>query len=621
VIPRLFVVLVLVLVACRSETGDSGSPSSSNTVGPGPGVGGSGAGGAAGGFGGQEVGGGGSGASAGGGIGGGFITGNVILQGTVLTPDTFFDGQVLIEGDTITCVAPGVACEGMDPGATVVDTGAVIAPGLIDTHNHILFDIFDEDDWSLNIPATCSVTSDCSASSYCGPGDCACVSGACYYTDHDEWPLEREYGLMLDYKQCLEDASQGKPVWCPLSFDGPGSVKCEMHKWGELKGIAAGTTSIVGLPGTTSGCVASVARSVDVSQNDLGEDKIQTSALFPPSASSANGVCANYTDGDTNAYLIHVAEGVTANALNEFSQLFSMTTPPGCLYAPQTTITHGTALGAAEFAQMAAAGMKLTWSPASNVALYGTTTDIPAALAAGVLVSLGPDWSMGGSQNLLDELRFARSWSNANWAGLLSNEDLVHMVTTNAAAVLALSNRIGRLEAGMLADVIVIDGNTADPYAAVVDATPASVDLVMVGGVVLYGSTFYQPLMPAAPGCDPLTVCGASKLVCVAESDSANKLDQTFPEIESALQAGLSTLDAVTPLAPSACNNACSATQECFLRTSVPQVPAGMCAAACGAGQACFQTSANGFGCLSINVCSDAKTNNMAPLTPLVKCP
>ena len=39
---------------------------------------------------------------------------------------------------------------------------------------------------------------------------------------------------------------------------------------------------------------------------------------------------------------------------------------------------------------MAAYGMKLTWSPKSNVALYGATTDIPAALAAGVLVSLAP---------------------------------------------------------------------------------------------------------------------------------------------------------------------------------------------------------------------------------------
>src|SRR5690606_36511655 len=120
----------------------------------------------------------------------------------------------------------------------------------------------------------------------------------------------------------------------------------------------------------------------------------------------------------------------------------------------QTTITHGTAFGPPEFGQMAAAGMKLTWSPASNVSLYGTTTDIPAAIAAGLTISLAPDWSMGGSPNLLEELRFADAWDDAHFGDVLSAEDLVAMVTTNAAAVLALSDTIGRLAPGYMADLV-----------------------------------------------------------------------------------------------------------------------------------------------------------------------
>src|SRR6266478_2316444 len=70
-----------------------------------------------------------------------------ILIGTIVTPDAIIDGEVLIHANTIECVDVGAACQGLAvaAGATVIDTHGIIAPGLIDTHNHILFDIFDND--------------------------------------------------------------------------------------------------------------------------------------------------------------------------------------------------------------------------------------------------------------------------------------------------------------------------------------------------------------------------------------------------------------------------------------------------------------------------------------------
>lgn len=445
----------------------------------------------------------------------------ILLLGTVVTPDVAFDGQVLVEGSLITCVAPGLGCAGQvgAVGATIIDTKGVIAPGLIDTHNHILFDVFDNDDW---LPAQ-------------------------VYADHDDWPNEPRYKAMLDVKQCLEDASQGKPAWCPATYDGPGSLKCEMDKWGELKGMIAGTTSIVGLPGTTSACFGSLARTVDAVQNGLGQDKIQTSALFPPSKSAADGVCANFATAKTEAYLIHVGEGTNASALAEFIKLGTVSTTPGCLYAPQTTITHGTAFTATEFAQMSAAGMKLTWSPASNVALYGVTTNIPAALDANVLVALAPDWSMGGSQNLLDEMRFADAWDDAHFTDRLKAKDIVAMTTKNAASVLALSAKIGTLSVGALADLMVVGRTKADAFASIVNARPKDVRLTMIGGRVLYGDAALQPAAPALPGCEALDVCGTPKFVCVAEATATTKLDQTLVQIKSALEAAMVDVDAVTP--------------------------------------------------------------------------
>ena len=443
----------------------------------------------------------------------------ILLRGTIVTPEVVVEGEVLVEGSLLTCV--DTTCSAMPGalGATIIETYGIISPGLIDTHNHILFDIFDGDDW---FPAQ-------------------------VYQDHDQWPTEPKYMAMLDVKQCLVNDSQGKPAWCAQTPYGTpaGSLRCEVDKWGELKGLISGTTSIVGLAGTTAACFGSLTRSVDAAQNGLGQDKIQTSALFPPSSPST--VCQNFTAGTTDAFLVHVGEGTDAKALGEFARLTSITTPPGCLDAPQTAITHGTAFTSTEFTAMAQAGMKLIWSPQSNVSLYGQTADIPTALAVGVRVAIAPDWSMGGGQNMLDELRFADRWDNAHWSDRLAAKDLVTMGTLHAAQAIALDGKLGKLEVGHLADLAVFAGDVTKPYDAIVAAHPKAVRLVMVGGVVLYGDRVLQAAGPALPGCETLDICGAPKFLCAATSDPANKLGQTSAQIEAALGQALTDADALTP--------------------------------------------------------------------------
>jgi hypothetical protein len=450
------------------------------------------------------------------------------------------------------------------------------------------------------------------------------VDNICRYKNHTQWTKEAEYGVMMDYKQCLEDASQGKPVWCPPTYKGDGRVRCEMNKYGELKGLIAGTTSIVGLPGTTAPCFSSLSRSIDLPQNGLSGDKIQTSAIFPPTASSASGVCTNYTDGKTDAYLIHVGEGVDDVALKEFTTLFTLTTPQGCLYAPGTAITHGTSFGKTEYEAMASAGMKLTWSPRSNVSLYGTTNDLALAIEAGVTISLGPDWSLGGSRNILEEMKFAKWWDDNHYGSILTTKDIVEMTTSNAASVLALSNTLGRLAPGYKADLVVVGGDTSVPYDALVAAWPSTVRLVMVGGVVLYGDNQLEVAGPSNPGCEALDVCGRAKFLCTAESSSANLLNQTFVQIRDNLNAALKDLDSIPVLPASDCNPACGADEECYKRTVMSVVDASLCPTACGAGEQCFQRAQSGnnmYGCMTTNACSPKRGNGYHPVTPLFACP
>jgi hypothetical protein len=433
----------------------------------------------------------------------------LLLRGVVVTPDQVFDGEVLVQGDTITCAA--ASCGAAD---IVVDTHGAIFPGLIDTHNHILFDIFDETDWSPTMS----------------------------YANHNQWTNEARYGAMVDCKQYLNGEGSS-----PVDYG------CEMDKYGELKGLVAGTTSIVGAANPANrACYGSLARTIDQTPNGLGADKIQVATLFP-ATSAADGVCNNFASGSTDAYVIHVGEGVDQTALKEFDTLGTVTTTDGCLYSPKTTIVHGAALGATQLDVMAQHQMSLVWSPRSNVFLYGAGTDftktanIPLAISKGINVALAPDWSIGGSQNVLDELRFADQVDNTVWGNQLTPEMLVKMVTKNAAHALGLDAVLGSIAAGKKADLMVIGGDVCNPYDALLASTPASVRLVMVGGVVLYGDAALKTLGPANPGCEDLDVCGTSKFACVAKANgtATDKLGQTYANITKVIDDGLTAYDAL----------------------------------------------------------------------------
>lgn len=445
----------------------------------------------------------------------------LLLRGTIVTPGIAFAGEVLVVGDLITCV--DLDCSGAPDAAlaSIVETHGIVMPGMIDTHNHILFGIFDETDWSpMQV-----------------------------YQNHNQWTNEARYGAVVDTKQYL-NGEAGSPI----------NVNCELDKYGELKALVAGTTSVLGAANPANKtCYRTLARTIDQSANGLCggyppgtcPDQIQVSTLFPPSG--ADAICANLNDGSTDAFFVHTGEGTNAAALNEFTQLFTTSTTDGCLFHTGTTIVHGTALGATEFDSMAANGMGLVWSPASNVFLYGggtdftKTTNIPLALSEGITVALAPDWSMGGSQNLLDELRFADMVDDSQWSDILSPADLVGMVTANAAELLALQANLGELAVGKLADITVIGLEGATPYDAILAAKPEHVRMTIVGGIVLYGDDQLEPLAPQNPGCEALDICGTDKFVCVATTGgtTTNLFGQTLAEITTNLGTELAAYDAL----------------------------------------------------------------------------
>lgn len=424
----------------------------------------------------------------------------LVIRGRVVTPTgVLATGEALVQGGTLACVAASCASRTGYAGATVIETGGIVYPGLVNTHDHPQYDFLPP--WT---PPT-----------------------------------------LYPYSDAWQGAAAYRAVTEPLR-NNEADHTCAMLKWGELRGIVAGVTSVQGALNRTC-ATRTLARNLEYGADFGGVDTHRTNTLGIASVASADAATLRRAmdAGEVTAYFLHLAEGVNETAWREWGMLVARN-----LLAPPLVAIHGTALGRPEFDAMASARARLVWSPRSNLVLYGRTTDVGAALDAGVAVALAPDWTPTGSANLLEELRFARGVSRGALGGRLSARDLVEMATSRAAQVVDRP-QVGSLVEGRYADLMVIPDRGCDAYESLVDAPTADVRLVVLGGRVLYGDAAVVDALPAAARarCEPVTFCGQAKRACVALADTANELDRTLAQIEAELRA-FSTPFALVPRCP-----------------------------------------------------------------------
>jgi 5-methylthioadenosine/S-adenosylhomocysteine deaminase len=309
-------------------------------------------------------------------------------------------------------------------------------------------------------------------------------------------------------------------------------------KYGEIRALLSGVTTIQGTsPG--SSCVGVLVRNAEnQNQLNLPASQIRTYIL---DISSFKGT-VNWSI--TKSFVVHIAEGAQGDApsLKEFQILQDKH-----LLTASTAIIHGTAFGDAEFQKMAQAGAKLIWSPESNLRLYNQTTNIPLALQHSVSVSLGVDWNPSGSDTLFDELRVAGAVNSETFHGAIPQSDWVKMVTVNPARALALDGQIGELKQGLKADLTVLSSNDADPTQSLLKTRLEDVQMVWVGGKLLYGTdSILQRLKKDA--CEPLLVNGSKKRVCVSDPNThVPKSDETLAVIRQKLQTAYPGLAPLVP--------------------------------------------------------------------------
>lgn len=126
----------------------------------------------------------------------------------------------------------------------------------------------------------------------------------------------------------------------------------------------------------------------------------------------------------------------------------------------RTVLAHCVWLDDEEIALLAERGATVVHNPMSNLKLASGFARVPDMLAAGVRVTLGTDGAISGNDlDLWMALRLAATLHRAAAldARAVTTDQALAMVTREAAAALGASDRLGTLEVGKLADMILID--------------------------------------------------------------------------------------------------------------------------------------------------------------------
>lgn len=378
-----------------------------------------------------------------------------ILHGRIVPmtaeDDVIDDGYLAVKNGAIAAIV-----ESLDDlpdefaGKPLIETEGTIYPGLIDLHNHFVYNVLPL--WV--VPKR--------------------------YDNRSQWPAHPEYkaGVSKPIKQALAKYSV--------------SAKA-MVRYVEAKVLISGTTTGQGMRTQVKGgekIFEGAMRNVE----EPGDQRLLPAGTMVPDLVTTGSTAQERIDAfrrslnnpKWGAYFYHLSEGVDDRARQHFVNLKDYD-----LIGPKLVGIHSLGLQKQDLVHLARKGAKVVWSPFSNQLLYGKTIDLQVLKDSGVQFSLGCDWTPSGSKNMLQELKVAYHTSQEQ-GDILSPFELVQAATVSAAAVVGWEDHLGTLEEDKLADLLVIKGVEDDPYMQLIRAVEKDVELVVVDGTARYGSLSFM---------------------------------------------------------------------------------------------------------------------------------
>ncbi len=365
------------------------------------------------------------------------VTGNE--RGTV-----YEKGHVSVSNGVITSIGPGGSSTKAD---TVIDaSGCVVIPGLITAHTH-LYGILLRGA-SLNIEP---------------PTDFTQVLQRVW------WPVDEALTVDDAYASALSasaDMLLGGSTLYADTFSGPNSIE------GSLDAIARGTRE-VGIRGIVA------FEMTERHNQEEAERGLREGAQFIRSLkkddliSGMMSIHASFTVGDEIVtktvneakrlnvpITVHTSEGLVDlyhNLEHSGERTVERLSRLGVL-GPKTVLAHCVHVNDHEMDLIAESKSSVAHNPMSNMLNAVGVSPVPSMLKRGITVGLGNDgWIYDPFENMRCALTVHRLASGNPSA--IGPEQIFRMATLDGARCYGMDKKIGSLENGKMADIVILDGS------------------------------------------------------------------------------------------------------------------------------------------------------------------
>jgi 5-methylthioadenosine/S-adenosylhomocysteine deaminase len=368
----------------------------------------------------------------------------IVTNGIVVTGDSagrvIQNGAVAIDGSDIVAIDTADAIARQFRAAETVDAGGqVVAPGLINTHTHAPMVLFRglADDLALMEWLE----------KYIFPAEARTVS-----------PDFVRAGTRL---AALEMIQSGTTTYADMYYFEEEIAK-ETRAAG-LRGVLGQTIIQFPVPDAKTPADGLVRAEAFIRQ--FTQDPLITPAVAPHAMYTLDGATLTAARDLARKHgvptLIHLAE--TRDEVATARERYK-TSPARYLdglgfLGPGVLAAHGVWIDEAEIAMLKARGVGVSHNPESNMKLASGTAPVPAYLKAGVALGLGTDGA--ASNNDLDMFEAMRTASllhklQSNDPRVVGAREAFAMATIGGARALGMERRIGSLETGKRADLIVV---------------------------------------------------------------------------------------------------------------------------------------------------------------------
>jgi 5-methylthioadenosine/S-adenosylhomocysteine deaminase len=368
----------------------------------------------------------------------------VVTNGTVVTMDgrgrVIANGAIAVDGADIVAVDTVDAIQRQYRGTETVDAGGqVVLPGLINTHTHAPMVLFRglADDLALMEWLT----------KYIFPAEAKTVS-----------PEFVRAGTRL---AALEMIQSGTTTYTDMYYFEEEIAK--ETKAAGLRGVLGQT--VIQFPVADAKTPAEALARAEAFITAFKGDPLITPAVAPHAMYTLDGAtlmaARNLSMRHGVPTLIHVAE--TRDEV-KIAQDQHKSSPVGYLdglgfLGAGVVAAHGVWVSEPEIAILKQRGVGVSHNPESNMKLASGTAPVPGYLSAGVAIGLGTDGA--ASNNDLDMFEAMRTASflhklHTGDPQAVGARTALDMATMGGARALGMGDRVGSLEPGKRADLIVV---------------------------------------------------------------------------------------------------------------------------------------------------------------------